>query len=878
VALGIARGRSLHPRQPLTASPLVPGGGPFVRAGRVSLSVGETVAASQGHNRPLFRRHVRRPRLTGVLDRAEAQAIVLLAPAGYGKTVLAAEWTQGRPNVAWYRATAASVDLAAFSLGLCSVLRPVVPGAGERLEARVAVGAPAEARTFAELLAEDLTTWPRDGLLVIDDYHLPAEAPGVDELVESVFTLSPLRLLVTTRVRPAWATARRILHGHVTEIGRDQLAMTWPEAEGVLAGHPPRAVRKALSQAEGWPALIGLAAIAAESDLPERAADETRYRYLAEEVLRCQPPEVQEFMLAACIPLAIDERLARDVLGVTGAGAVIDQLLENGLLQPLDGRSAFHPLLRDFLRQKLATADPDEASALARRAADDAVARDRPDEAFEIALEHGDREHACEIAAASATRLLVGGRIGTVERWLDVCGPAAMRRTPLAVARAAIALRRGELDDAAAVASEIAARVPASDPHASRASYIAAQALHLRGEREQALEHATRAAETAQKPEDLMDALLLATLAAAALEVDDWEYLGRLEKLAIEDERARVRLGSALYWSGLRRPTLAGAWERLSPLLALAEESGPMLKSEIVGGAAYVNVLRGEYELAEELAARAVATAADFKLRVPHIYCLLYLAHAQIGRRELAAADQTLQAAAVGDLAESHAIRLALDNARLKRALASGGPVPSALDEELFARGTSRRSRSLNLALRAVALAREGDVEGCRRSAEAARAASGGVEAAFYSRWAELAARVDSAGDDEVAQLLDETVRSDILDAFVVAYRAQPELLAAAGRRRPDLVGAVLAAAHDLALAPHAGIAPDHGAADDSGARLTHREAEVLALLMDGLSNSEIAQRLFISENTAKVHVHHVLEKLGAKTRAEAIAKARRGE
>jgi LuxR family maltose regulon positive regulatory protein len=358
--------------------------------------------AAQRQIGPLFRRHVRRPRLTGVLDQTEARAIVLLAPAGYGKTVLAAEWTQERPNVAWYRSTAASADLAAFSADLCTVLGRVVPGAGERLEARVAAGVAADARTLAELVAEDLDGWPADGLLVIDDYHLAAEAPGVDELVECLFTLSPLRLLVTTRARPSWSTARRVLHGHVSEIGRDQLAMTHAEAEHVLAGHPPGIVRDALHQSEGWPALIGLAAIAADSDLPKRAADETRYRYLAEEVLRRQPSHVQDFMLAACVPLAIDERIARDVLGLSGVRGAIEQLIENGLLQPVDGRSAFHPLLRTFLMQKLAEVDPGTASALARRAADDAVEHGRPDEAFELALEHGDREHACDIAAASA--------------------------------------------------------------------------------------------------------------------------------------------------------------------------------------------------------------------------------------------------------------------------------------------------------------------------------------------------------------------------------------------------------------------------------------------------------------------------------------------
>jgi two-component system nitrate/nitrite response regulator NarL len=57
---------------------------------------------------------------------------------------------------------------------------------------------------------------------------------------------------------------------------------------------------------------------------------------------------------------------------------------------------------------------------------------------------------------------------------------------------------------------------------------------------------------------------------------------------------------------------------------------------------------------------------------------------------------------------------------------------------------------------------------------------------------------------------------------------------------------------------------------------LTPRETEVLGLLAMGLSNKEIASQLGISDHTAKFHVNAILDKMGAKTRTEAVVLAAR--
>jgi DNA-binding CsgD family transcriptional regulator len=63
--------------------------------------------------------------------------------------------------------------------------------------------------------------------------------------------------------------------------------------------------------------------------------------------------------------------------------------------------------------------------------------------------------------------------------------------------------------------------------------------------------------------------------------------------------------------------------------------------------------------------------------------------------------------------------------------------------------------------------------------------------------------------------------------------------------------------------------APDERRRDDLG--ITRRELEILQLVAEGMSNREIAGKLFVSENTVKTHCSRAFDKLGAKRRTQAV-------
>jgi len=108
-------------------------------------------------------------------------------------------------------------------------------------------------------------------------------------------------------------------------------------------------------------------------------------------------------------------------------------------------------------------------------------------------------------------------------------------------------------------------------------------------------------------------------------------------------------------------------------------------------------------------------------------------------------------------------------------------------------------------------------------------------------------------------------------DSFVTSYRAVPDLLHLVARAETAADDFLLRplVTYDSALGSKAGLAqrvPSLRVRDE----LTEREREVLALLRRGLSNRQIAQALWITESTAKVHVRHIFDKLGVRTRTAA--------
>jgi DNA-binding NarL/FixJ family response regulator len=132
----------------------------------------------------------------------------------------------------------------------------------------------------------------------------------------------------------------------------------------------------------------------------------------------------------------------------------------------------------------------------------------------------------------------------------------------------------------------------------------------------------------------------------------------------------------------------------------------------------------------------------------------------------------------------------------------------------------------------------------------------------------------------EATRLLREVARaaedSGLAFGAVPRDAATEEIVAALHAVHHGLITVDRRLASDLLAPPERTLAPDDEPLAGPDEPLTSRELEVLQLLAQGLPNKIIANRLHISEHTAKFHVSAIMTKLGAASRTEAVTRAAR--
>jgi len=308
---------------------------------------------------------------------------------------------------------------------------------------------------------------------------------------------------------------------------------------------------------------------------------------------------------------------------------------------------------------------------------------------------------------------------------------------------------------------------------------------------------------------------------------------------------------------------------------ALPQVDDPRVRSSFTYTVAYALGQRAEYSEANVWLKRLQDDIDEFDLEFAKPHAQWVTALVRLGSRRFGETERILQSLEDGGGARQEPYQTV--NVRLLRArlLLQSGKADDA--EQLTAEPPDPRNypswRAEYIATRALALACLGDDQSALVEAATAESTSGVVEVRVLAAACRSIVSARAGDIDSATTLLTVAEELGAWDPAVCALRASSVLADGLAQHQGACshLKRLYALSNDLGLARRAGFRTR--ATRGPGELLTPRELEVLGLIRRGMRNQEIARALYISTSTTKVHVRHVLEKLGVRTRAEAVAR-----
>jgi ATP/maltotriose-dependent transcriptional regulator MalT len=699
---------------------------------------------------------------------------------------------------------------------------------------------------------------------------------------------------------------------------------------------PEESIAALEARTEGWVSGLQLAALALRgaadpARLVQEFAGSHRYvlDYLTEEVLERQPEDVKAFLLETSVLERLSGPLCDAVTGRLDGQRMLEDLERANLfVVPLDAERRwyrYHHLFADLLRAHLHPAAPDRVPELHRRAAGWAEAHGPIEDAVRHALAAGDDAWAARLVERSVDAVLRRGEGATLRRWLSMLPRQLVASHPrLCLVQAIAASNAGRLLAAEPLLqdAERALATGLGEPHefpAGREGSVLAnvpaaitllRASHAgyRGDAERVIELAQQA--QAQLGEDERGPRFACRWNLA---LGDW-MRGRLleaervfadivaEGRAAGATHLALSAGAVLGQVQRAQGRLGVALRTYRQGLELAGEAGrPVVLSAGMAHVGIAQVLYERNQLDDALghATEGIALCRQLTSTQPLATALATLAWIRQARGDTAGAR-----AAIGEAERAFPGReiVALHNpvpAERARLLLAQGEVAQAahcVQERGLGDGGAAGypGERESLVLARVLLARNAPdralelLARLRAEAEAQRRAGSVIELGALQALAlqeagrqdlALGALVEVLGlshpEGYVRVYADEGLpMAGLLRRLVVAgKREQPT---AGGEIPVEYLGRLLRVFQQdrqgQAQHPERGTRPGM---PGPGEVLTGRELEVLALLAAGKPNREIAKELTVTPETVKKHVTHILGKLGAANRTQAVARAR---
>jgi LuxR family maltose regulon positive regulatory protein len=882
---------------------------------------------------------VARTDLSGQIEEGlDRKLIVISAPAGYGKSTLLSSWVAASADtarpVAWLSLDSRDDDPARFWRYFVTALSRLGRGCGDTALALLSSPPAPDPVTMLTTVLNDLSSLTDDVVIVLDDYHLIA-ATSIHDALDFLLENLPSRvhLMLATRADPPLRLSRLRQRGELLELRAHELrfqtedAMRYFEHMGLELSE--RQVTKLVARTEGWVGGLQMAALAMRDhpDIPlfiEMFSGSNRFvvDYLAEEVLSRRTEVERAFLLKTSILDRMCASLCDAVTGDHDSQQILEGIERANLfMDPLDdvrGWYRYHQLFADVLNQRLRHEQPQLVPGLHRSASVWLADQGLMLEAISHALAGQDLDRAVRLIESAGMTVALNHQVQTLLSWIDGLPDAVIDEHPMLHTLRALALALANRPDAAEASLQSAEHCLAHQPPGSadavrgRVAVIRAATARFSGDVGRAVALSRRALQLLPEG-DAYPTERASARANLGLSYQVTGMVNAADERPLADAVAAFTAAEALtpllncinrlgrFQTMQGRLRVAAATYRQADA-AVSGRSGRRDAVETAGyhaGLGLIHLHWNDLDAAErhlrravDLVAGAVSVEAD---AVADSY--VYLARLQHARGQPDAADATLAEfirlarhrrffTLLLDRGEAEQARLALSQLDLAAAIGwaetrrpDGAVVDYRCEDQqltlvrvLLARSrlSPRGSGAADVLALLDALLQTAEPHGRLNSVIeilVLRAlAQSDQHHADSLRTLERALRL-AAPESYVRVFLDEgspmaTMLAELLNKLRRRVRAEGDQLLLGHARRLlvafETTGGFSSTDRSPLLDP-----------------LTVREAEVLELIATGLSNSEIAARLYVATSTVKSYTNSIYRRLGVTSRTEAIAEAR---
>jgi LuxR family maltose regulon positive regulatory protein len=872
---------------------------------------------------------VPRPALIAQLQGSLDPALTLIsAPAGSGKTTLLTAWVTAQPRpAAWITLDPFDNQLTGFLRYLVAAIQTFAPDFGHATLGLLQLPQIPPVDYLAASLLDELAALPEPSLVVMDDYHV-IRVPVIHALVSQLVSALPptVRFVIASRTDPPLPLARWRARGQIAELAAGHLFFSPAEIqaflEQALGAAPPEDVAPAFAErTEGWIAGVQLASLALKAS-PDPTAWTATFRtsthrhvrdFLLDDVLAQQSTRVQDFLLRSAVLdrfcASLCDALWDDPPQTPSSQALLEQIERDNLfVVGLDQDRQwyrYHHLFQEALLHRLrAQCGEGTVADLRRRASRWLETAGLIDEALKQALAAADPTAAARLVEAYAPVALNREDWTRFERWLSLMPHDLVSTRPgLLVVQGLVQRVRGQwvalgasLRSAEALLADETAPAGMSEPvlHGYIDAMWGDYYFHL-GEHERSLAHYQHALESLPVEHHFMRGSAAGCAGVMRYELGD----GPAATAELRAEWATGTPASAAY-TGRMLMGLMNNYRAAADLSHLEESARALLNLTTVhtlplctswahynlGFAAYQ---RNDLVTAETHFTSVVEAQAEGAfLAVRDAMLALSLTYQAQGRAALArstverASQRMVETRNEGQLVATSAVEARLAGLR--------GDIAAATQWLRSYRDDDSPVVSWRLEVPRLTRAR---VLVAQNTPESLRLAS--RELAALAEACEQ--RLDAIHLVEVLALQALTYAAQDAPAEALTVLARAVLAAEPGglirpflepgARMADLlrrlVAQGLASAHARRIleefgsppAPSPVLADRPPQPEPSAETLTWREAEVLGLLAERLSNKEFAQQLSISAETVKQHATNIYQKLQVSGRREAVNHAR---